>query len=581
MIKNIYRSCILCSLAALLTCGDPPPPELIFHNGTIVTMRSGNTPAAVHVRDGIIVHTGSEAEIFAAAPNAQRIDLNGAVLLPGFIAPHTHPELSAYLHSMVDLSGFTHRSPDEVWAALRAAVDAAEPGAWIYCRGFDPILVAGLSGPTRQQLDAIAPENPVVILAQSLHTAWANSLVFQELGIDENTPDPGPASYYEKATDGSGLTGMIVEVEAMQPIMQAALPTFDIKQNFRGVFRDYARHGITSIATAGLFGQDDRPLMMLRWLSSEEPGPLLRTLAAFGFLPEREPAVRNFVYLKADSPFELPAGPEREDAKFQIVGIKMWYDGSPYTGSMYLREPYEQSTLMQKDLGVPAGSRGSSVVSRAEFREAAAKFHKQGWQLAVHTQGDQAAFEVVEELRDIVKLYPRSDHRHRLEHGLLIPAGIMPDIEANGLTLSYHINHLYYYGEALRASILGPARAESMLAVRSALDAGVIVTLHADQPMYPEDPLSLIATAVNRKSRDGRVLGAAQAIDVDEALRALTIDAAWQLGVETKLGSIEVGKYADFTVLDRNPLTVPKNELRKLQVIGTYVGGVRTFAGER
>ncbi len=583
MINNLYRSCITTLLAILgacffFTCGDPPSPELVFHNGRILTMRPGSseTPAAVHVRDGVIVNIGNVEEVFAAAPNAQRIDLHGAALLPGFIAPHTHPELSAYLHTFVDLSGFTHRTPDQVWDALRAAVAEAEPGEWVYCRGFDPILIAGLSGPTRQELDEIAPENPVVILAQSLHTAWANSPAFAALGIDANTPDPGPASYYEK-NDG-GLSGMIVEVEAMQPFMQAALPTFDIKKNFQGVLRDYSRHGITSIGTAGLFGKDDRPLMMLRWLSAENPGLLLRTLAVFGFLPEREPAVRNFVYLKADSPFELPESPEREDTKFQIIGIKMWYDGSPYTGSMYLREAYKQSELMQRDLGVPAGSRGSSVISRAEFRETAARFHGRGWQLAVHTQGDQAALEVVEELREVLGENPRPDHRHRLEHGLLIPKDVMPDIAASGLNLSYHINHLYYYGEALRTSILGEERAEEMLAVRSALDAGVTVTLHADQPMYPEDPLSLIATAVNRKSRDGHVIGVGQAISVSEALRAVTIDAAWQLGMETKLGSIEVGKYADFVVLDRDPRSVPNGELRKLQVLETYVGGVRTYA---
>ena len=147
----------------------------------------------------------------------------------------------------------------------------------------------------------------------------------------------------------------------------------------------------------------------------------------------------------------------------------------------------------------------------------------------------------------------------------------------NGITVSFHINHLYYYGEALRNDIIGD-RANSMLPMRSAISNEIIVTLHADQPMYPEDPLSLVQTAVNRRSREGIIIGESESIDIRKALEAVTIHGAWQMGLEDRLGSIEVGKDADLVILDTNPLLTQPSLLRKIQVVATFVSG-RQIAG--
>ncbi|MCB1307432.1 MAG: amidohydrolase [Leptospiraceae bacterium] len=573
------RTFIIIPLFTLLcACENQPAPEIVFYNGTVITMAENSDaastrPDALLIREGVIVQVGGKRQVLAAAgPDAQQVDLAGATVLPGFIAAHTHPELSAYLHTLVDLSGFKHDSPEAVWAELQQAVAKTEPGDWIFCKGFDPILVHGLETPHITQLDEIAPHNPVVILSQSMHSAWANSAAFEAVGIDADTPGPAPGSHYE-VDDNGKLTGFIVEVAAMQPFMQKALDTFDIKDNFKQVLRGYTQNGITSIGTAGVFGNDDKPLMLMRWFSAEDPGLLLRMLAMFGALPERETTVRNFVYLKAESPFEIPDKPERDDPGFQLIGIKIWYDGSPYTGSMYLSEPYLQSNLMQNGLGLPADNRGGAVLSRDVFREQLKTFHDRGWQLAIHTQGDQATREVLADMIPVLEQNPRSDHRHRLEHCLLVPPDIMQTIQVNGLTLSFHINHLYYYGPALENDIIGPDRAGRMLPLASAVEQHVRFTLHADQPMYPEEPLSLMATAVQRKTREGRTIGSDQSISAFQALRAVTIEAAWQLGMEDKIGSIEAGKLADLVILNQNPLDVEPNDLRTIRVLSTYIGG--------
>ena len=578
------------------SCSEPPPPETIFYNGPIITMasekasgksgREGSAPngmagpEAILVREGKIAQLGTKSEIMALKTESTRmVDLKGATLLPGFISPHTHPELSAYVHTFVDLSGFTNRTPEEVWNRLRAAVKKTKPGQWIYCKGFDPILVPGLKAPHISKLDEIAPHNPLAIISQSFHSLWANTLAFRELGIDAQTPDPAPGSYYEKDKDGK-ITGFVAEVAAIKPFTQSALPLIDIKKNFQGVMRGYARNGITGIGTAGLFGSDKKPLWMIRWLSSKTPGIFLRTLGFFGLLPGREPTVRNFVYLKADTPYMIPEKVERDEDYFQMIGIKIWYDGSPYTGSMYLSEPYLDSTLMREGLGVAPGSRGKSVMTREEFRRQIRKFHDLGFQLAIHTQGDQAAREILAEMKAMLKASPRKDHRHRLEHGLLIPSDLMSEIKRLGISPSFHINHLYFYGEALRDQIIGARRAETMLPLNSAGKNGVRYTLHADQPMYPENPLSLIATAVTRRTRNGSSLGAGEAVTVMAALRAMTVDAAWQLGMEKKLGTLEVGKYADLAVLDKNPLSVSPDKIREIRVLRTYVAGAAIYPNE-
>ena len=144
-----------------------------------------------------------------------------------------------------------------------------------------------------------------------------------------------------------------------------------------------------------------------------------------------------------------------------------------------------------------------------------------------------------------------------------------------GVTLSFHVNHIYYYGEALRDDILGPERMQHFMPVASAKRAGVRFSLHADSPMYPALPLTLVRTAVTRKTRNGAVIAPDEAISVEDALRAVTIDAAWQLFSEAEVGSLEVGKYADLTVLAEDPRRVDPDTIDQIEVIGTYLAGRR------
>jgi predicted amidohydrolase YtcJ len=531
---------------------------------------------AVLVRDGMIVATGEFATLQARAGSATRmLDLKGKTLLPGLIDPHSHPDITAYLHSFVDLSGFTHATPQAVWEALRKAVATAVPGEWIAARGFDPVLISDLEAPSIGFLDQIAPDNPLIIVAQSLHSAWANSAAFRAMGIDHDTANPSNGSYYERDADGQ-LTGFIVETQAIKPIMAEATRSIDIGASIVAVMNDYSRQGFTTITSLGLLGDTADSLLLYNYLASPEHNLIEQSLNTLGLLPDLEhPLPRHFIYLPLESMAELPEGPENGDEFFSVLGIKLWYDGSPYTGSMYLTEPYLNTPLTRDSLKIPADSRGKALMTQNALHTVVRQMDAQGWQVSIHTQGDQSSLEVIDSFMQPGD--PPLTRQHRLEHLLLLPTELLPQIGELQLSLSFHINHLYYYGDALAHDIIGMKRAEKMLPVASALAQRIPVTLHADLPMYPDEPFSLIATAVARQTRQGYPLAASEAISVTDALYALTLNAAKQLGMEDTLGSIEVGKLADFTIVNVDPLAVPETQLRGIRVLQTIIQGRTAF----
>lgn len=585
-LKSCLPSCLINSMILtvltsimLVGCNSKVEKTTIYFGGDILTMSDSadKTVESILIKNEKIVSTGSKEDIFKQRkPDTILVDLKGKTLMPGFIAVHTHPDLSAYLHSFVDLSGFTNKTPEAVWDRLDKAVKKTPKGKWIFCKGFDPMLVKELKSPDIKKLDTIAPDHPLVIIAQSLHSAWGNSLAFQAIGITAETPDPAPGSFYEKNNNGK-LTGFISEIAAIKPFSAVAVKEFDIVQNTVNVFDAYMENGFTAITTMGLFATDKKPFLLNEHLSTGHPRLIHKVLDLIGMLPDKKPTIRHFVYIKHDTPFLVPETVENGDDFFKVVGIKLWYDGSPYTGSMYLRQPYLNSELMLEGLNIPRNHYGSTVIKKNDFYKAIKKYHDLGWQLSVHSQGDKSTEEVLELMGKMLSGSDRKGHRHRIEHGVLMPPELLGEMKKLDITVSYHINHLYYYGLALKNEILGDERAEKMLPVNSTKKSGVIFSLHADAPMYEEDPLSLLQTAVTRKTREGTAIGSNEKISVMDGLKSLTIYSAWQLHMEKKIGSLEPGKYADLVILDKNPLHVPHENLRDIKVVKTIINGEVTW----
>lgn len=548
------RTQLCAAVAALLlaACGPADGPDRIFHGGPILTVDADDRVVeAVAIKDGVITAVGAARDVLQLATSHTEVrDLAGNALLPGFVAAHEHPTLSAVFGGVVDVSGFTHETNEQVWAALREAVANTGKGEWIYAMGIDPILIPGLEIPSRKTLDAIAPDHPMLVVSQTMHSFWANSKAFEAAGITRDTPDPGRGSFYQREAQGE-LTGFISESAAAGPLLEKLQSPWRVLGRYEQALDDLLAAGFSSVASLGV-----------------NVPPLLARFAASHRL---RPRIRQFFYLTRDELESLPAAPDLGNPFFRIQGIKLWHDGSPYTGSMYLEDPY-LDTPLARALGIPPQSRGAAIIPQADLAELLNEYSQAGWQVAIHSQGDHSNRKVAGAFASATQGLPTTGPP-RIEHCLLLPTEILPELARLGVTPSFHIDHLYYYGDALEDSILGAERTAKLLPVAMAFALGMRPTLHADSPMFPADAFHLMRTAVLRKTRSGRILGADQAISIEQAIRAMTINGAYQLGAEQQLGSIEVGKWADLQVQSENPYRTPPEQLDRVKVLEVFVAG--------
>jgi hypothetical protein len=253
--------------------------------------------------------------------------------------------------------------------------------------------------------------------------------------------------------------------------------------------------------------------------------------------------------------------------RVRVGAIKLGQDGSlqGYTG--YLTEPYHLQ---------PAGKeayRGYALRTRGELVTMVKKFHSGGWQVAIHGNGDAAIDDILHAFAEAQRASPRADARHRIEHCQTPREDQLDRMAELGIAPSFFVGHVYYWGDRHRDIFLGPERAARISPLHSAARRGLRFTVHNDTPVTPVDPLLLVWTAVNRVTREGKVLGAEQRIAVLDALRSVTSDAAWQNFEERTKGSIEPGKLADFVILAVNPLTADPMTLRDIAVVETIVAG--------
>ena len=514
---------------------------------------AGDRILAVGTREDLRAHETSHTE---------EVDLGDACLLPGLVEPHTHPDLCAQCYAWVDVSGFTHATASGVEAALRDAAAERPPGTWIFAFGLDPMLTEGLGVFGRDRLDALVPDHPTAVMIQSMHTVFANSPALAAAGIDESTPDPPGGGRNQRDADGR-LTGKLEEAAAFLPLARFDRSDADtLRDRTWAQYRRYAQAGLTTIGIPGLF----TPLSMLGVFES--------------FAARDDVPVRAVAYLRHHQVGEVDWRPGDGDDLFRVQGVKLWYDGSPYSGTMLLDEPYLETKLCCCTLGIPRGTTGHANFAPEELVAIAKMLRRDGWQVLTHAQGDRGTREILDLYEEALgDAAGRDDHRWRLEHCALISADDLTRAARLGVTPSFHVNHVHFYGNELRDAILGAERAERLMPVGTALRAGHRVSLHADSPMYPPEPLRLVRTAVTRKSRQGEPIAPGEAIPLEAALRAVTIDAAWQLFAEERVGSLSPGKLADLTVLDRDPYEVDPDDLDRIEVRETWLGGRRVTAG--
>lgn len=552
--------------------------ETVFVGGTVRTMvRARPVAEAVAVRDGRIVAVGTRKEVLASVgPHSTTVDLEGRTLLPGFIEPHTHLDQLAIFATWANITALAPGSSvAKVEQTLRDAVAAQPEGGWALAFGWDPMSLPDLPRADRTYLDGFSTTKKIAMLIQSEHTLYVNTLAMKASGAWEQDPPPDVLQGGVIRRDAQGVpTGLIEEGAGINWFFSAAsvpLPGgAEMRQNLEYALDCYVEKGITSLAIPGLAvaGQGIEAM-----------------LAEMARSPEAR--VRIFTYANPVAGIEYP-GEIVGDKRYRMVGSKYWYDGSPYSGSMYVYDPYRDTDLTHVlDFPPPPAYGRANYVPKSQLLAAMTPAWKAGAQLSVHTQGDHAVSDVLDVFEELLGTHPRDNHRSRLEHLAQADEATIERAAKLGVALSFHMNHIYYYGRVLRYDLLAGANAERLMPLAWAKKHGASMSFHSDTPMYPPDPLLTVRTAVTRLVREGPsgespfVLdlsaeeGGPLGIELDDAMEAITASAAYQLFAEDEIGSIEVGKQADLTVLENDPFETLPEDLHLIPIVETWVGGRR------
>jgi predicted amidohydrolase YtcJ len=536
----------------------PATADTIFWGGPILSLASPqSTLEAIAIQDGRIVALGDRTTVMGwQGPSTTVVDLDGRTLLPGFVEPHLHVATTSLFHTWIDVTPFTTASYDAAMVKLRAAVAAASPGDWVTAFGYDSTLMTGPPQITRDDLDAIAPNNPVFVLHISEHNAYVNSLALQAAKLTDDTPDP-PQGRYLRDAHGR-LRGVAEEVTALAPLV-AAMPRPSPSEVLRlatAYLRTCAATGCTTVNDAGtgvMAGVEEAT--MYAALAQQPDAPVRISCFPIGSLLDqwgKTPGV----------------GPGQGNERLHWAAMKYWADGSTQGGTAALRQPY---------LNAGGGETPSYLnYTFDDLLVNVRQAHNLGWQVTVHCNGDAAVDQALDVFETVLRDVPRPDHRHRIDHCTVADEAQMERMHQLGLSPSFLINHVYYWGRVLRDNLLGPERAERLDPAGSAVRLGMPFSLHCDAGTTPVGPLSYVQTAVTRCMRDtGEVLGPAQRVSVEEALKAVTCYPAWQLRMDHLVGSLEVGKRGDLVLLDQDPRAVDPTTIGSIQVVETWLDGQR------
>ncbi|MDG2489624.1 MAG: amidohydrolase [Alphaproteobacteria bacterium] len=516
-------------------------------------------PEAVLTKGETIFAVGTEADLRSRMPeNTKDADLKGRCLIPAFIDPHGHfPDTGFVELFRIDLSSPPRGDCLDMGSALHRLSQKAKitkKGEWIMGVLFDNLNISEGRMPTMTELDQVSTDHPIWVLHASGHNGVANSYVFNLLGITQQTSDPFGGRYNRDPETGE-LTGVIEGLEAMQDMGQTDFLIDNDKfwRGFKTARDEYVSHGVTMAQNAWVSRSFLEYFATLP--AGKDPGIDVILLP----VGEEEPAMTN-----GDDAVEWQDNPY-----FKIGPRKLFTDGAFQLQTAYLSKPYH--IVLNADM-----PRGAPYVEWDIHKRDVIRLHRLGFQIHCHCNGDAGADMFIDAVENALKDCPLKDHRHTIIHGQTLREDQLDKIARLGMSVSFFSAHIYYWGDLHYATILGPERAERISPAASAQQRGIRFTIHNDASVTPTRPLHLAHCAVERQTHRGKILGEEQKISRLSALRAMTIDAAWQVFEDTKRGSIENGKLADMVILSENPLET-STSLSDIRVIQTIRRGTIAY----
>jgi len=551
--SGLWMAAAQCSASSDIDTGSNK--TTVYLNGDVVTMNTQQPEAeAVAVRNGKILAVGrADPVLSAAGNNAHIIDLKGRTLLPGFIDAHGHFGMSAMYMAFENIAappvGPVNNMAD-IQKILNDKKTTTPAGEWILGRGYDEAYLAEGRHPNRADLDQVSTEHPIALVHVSAHFITCNSKCLELAGINASTQ--APAGGVIRRIAGSNEPNGVLEEKALSKLLPF-LP-HDSEQ-YLGLIEQaqdhYASFGVTTVQDGASMASDLQ---------------LFEQAAQRGLLKLDLIAYPHYSVMALLDEQYIPS--QQYKNHWRVGGVKLGLDGSPQGKTAYLTKPYHQAPDNQNN-----DYQGYPTMPQAEVNTHIDHFYAQGWQTLVHANGDAASQQMIEAVALAQQKHGQGDRRSVMIHAQTVREDQLDQMKALQIIPSYFASHTYFWGDWHRDSVLGPQRAKRISPLKSSVDRHMPYTLHNDAPVVPPDMLRLVWSAVNRVTRSAQILGHEQRVSVLDALRGVTLHAAYQNFEEQIKGSIEEGKLADLVVLSANPLRVDPMTIKDIQVLETIKAG--------
>lgn len=553
MISLMIRSLALTAVA-LFVGGDPLvaqqlPADLVVTNGRIYTADGARAIVeAMAIRGGRVVFVGDRAGARALTGTSTRtLDLEGRTVIPGMTDAHAHVTGLGQSLLNVDLVGTT--SYEQVIARVVERGRTTPKGDWIVGRGWDQNDWGDTRWPTHEALSRALPDHPVYLERVDGHAGLVNALAIQKMGVTKATKDPAGGKIERDALGNPAG----VFVDNAQGLIETAIPAqtrAQTKHAIKLAIDEMHRWGLTGVHDAGASAT---VLELYEELGRE--GAL--NIRLYAMISDHAPTI--------DAWFKRGPQLGLYDGTLWVRSIKLYQDGALGSRGAALLEPYADD----------ARTTGLLVSAPAHITEFATRALRAGFQMNTHAIGDRGNRLVLDSYEAALKALPTADHRFRVEHAQILSADDIPRFAALGVIPSMQASHqtsdMYWAGTRL-----GEGRLRGAYAWRSLLESGVVIPNGSDFPVEYVDPLISFRASVSRQDARGWPAGGwypEQRMTRDEALKSMTLWAAYAAFQENELGSLTAGKRADFVVLDQDIMRVPDALLGSTLVLSTWVGG--------
>ena len=541
------------------TPNEPNPNIKVYFNGDIVTMK-GDTPEYIEsivIHNDSIVFTGSLASANATYTDASRIDLNGKTVLPGFIDAHAHfagfPAQSVGAKILPPPDAGAHN----IEAMIQILKEWATPenvklSGWIFGMGFDDSILEEQRFPTKDDLDKVSKDIPVMVIHISGHFAVLNSKGLEVFNITAKTPNPEGGII--RRVEGSQEPNGVLEELAAIPLMPIA-----VAPQSQEALNTFIKSGQEMAMSYGYTTAQEGRAM---------PGThqVLEIGSKANLL--KIDVVSYVDYSVADSLMRTDWYSKDYQNHYRIGGVKLTLDGSPQGRTAWITHPYRIPPYGAKKgySGYPA------IPSDADVDAIYSAAFENNWQILTHANGDAAMDQMIGALQRATKKYGNEGRRDVLIHGQYVRDDQLDAFKDLNIIASLFPLHTFYWGDWHR-QLIGEKLGDKISPTRTALNKGLKLTIHTDAPVALPNLMRMVWTATNRVSRSGRIVGKDERLTVYEALKCITEWSAYQHFEEDSKGTLEVGKLADMVVLDANPLKVDLNDIKDITVLTTIKNG--------